>query len=186
MINLADEQFNVNEGGDFKIFNGGKAGLVTGCTGRLTKKTAADPDNAPDYKLFITDKDGGEVNYGMFKNIKDTQLNFKGKELRHLASRFDYNCVMQGASYGELLDKNAVLLKDAIEGKVFDVVASYGTEGYPKKYIQLNSLFDIKSEGDTYINPKYIMVRPEADDVARNANGDAKVASGGEKDDLPW
>ena len=69
MFNLNDANF----GGGVTVFNNGNTGKVENVKMSVTKKSATDPDNSPDYKLIFTDVTGGQVNVGFYYH-KDNEM----------------------------------------------------------------------------------------------------------------
>lgn len=142
-INLNDSKFQ-----ESKIFNNGKAGLVTDVTLSVAKKTAEDHEMAPDYKLIVTDSDGSEINAGFYyfkprdgatqTEVESSQGYEVGRYV-HLARAVmgeDY-VLPEVNSVEEALDVVMKLVMDNAGSKKFNVYTNYGTVGYPKQYLQV-------------------------------------------------
>lgn len=159
-INLNDSQYDLKT---VKIFNGGVAGVVNGCKIRVERKKSSDAENAPKYKVLLTDSTGGEINKGYFvmkDEASDGQKTFFVKEMKHYANLFDVKMPATISSYEALLDVVMKGVNDNSDGKLINTVVSYGTKSNPKKYLEIGSGFDIVGQGETpYLNPKYQMTR---------------------------
>lgn len=184
MINLNDEKY-ADKG--VKIFNGGKAGAANGCTMTVVRKADTDPDNAPLYKIILTDVSGAEINKGYvfanFDNSSEKQLDFLVRECKHLINLVGGKQLDQVESYRALVDYAMKTVRENAVGKKFNVAVSYGTTDYPKRFLEISSaLAIVKDTEAAYINPKYIMVRPEPTEQAQQTGG---TAAGGE-DNSGW
>jgi hypothetical protein len=168
MINLNDERFEERE---FKIFNGGEAGVVKGCSVRVEKKTANDTENAPDYKLFVTDETGAEFNKGYFKgnldDMSEGQEQFFVKEMKHLAKVFRVQDQLptQVASYEELIDTTMKLCNKNQANVKVNVAVCYGTVDYPRRFLELDGFWGIQNveDGVPRLSRKALTERPEPD-----------------------
>lgn len=163
MINLSSDNFKERERA--AIFNNGKAGKVEGVTLELEKKTAADADNLPDYKLFVVDENGAKVNEGFYyQDESDTKKNdilvsrvlhiaravLTEEEQKDLAQEFD--------SYKKAVDFMFKLIKKNMDDRKFNVFVTYGNQGYPSQYLGLR-YFDFiepadRDESETKLFPK--------------------------------
>lgn len=152
-INLNDKQFETTA---IKVFNGGKAGLVKNVAVSVTKKTPAEADNAPDYKLILTDEEGAELNEGFYyftprqgastEEVK-TSEGYELTRLVHLAR------AVMGAdaqlpevnTVREALDSIMKLVSNNAGGKTFNVFVNYGTTVRPSQYLRLRRFNFIES-----------------------------------------
>ena len=145
MINLNDAKF---ENKQFVIFNDGKAGVATNCTVRFEKKTRDDADGAPEYKLFVTDENGGEINiafFGNFDNMSEKGLDYFVRNMKHLATVFKVDLPAQVASYKELLDTTIKLCKEASEGIKVNIAVAYGKGDNKKKYLEPEGFWSLQN-----------------------------------------
>ena len=147
MINLNGENFKEKEYAT--IFNGGKAGKVNNVTIAVTKKTAADADNLPDYKLVVTDENGGEVNDG-FYYAEETKQQLSINRVLHIARAVlgaDYE-FPEYADYKAVIDGLFKLINKNADEKKFNIYVTYGNVGYPSKYLRVR-YFDFLEAADT-------------------------------------
>ena len=149
MIDLNGDNFKAKEFS--AIFNGGKAGRVANVTISVSKKTAADADNLPNYKLIITDSEKAEINEGFY--YVDEKDERKGELM---ANRLlSIARVVLGAdtvfpkyeSYKDVMDGIFKMIKKGADDKNFSVFVTYGNLGYPSKYLKLR-YFDFIEAGD--------------------------------------
>jgi len=143
---------NVKEGNGVLIFNDGVAGRVENVTVSIAKKGVDYQDegkNKPDYQITYTDSKGASTNdgvyylnekthnaqYGPFEKAVEKQWN----KFASIIVAADGDPTVQAASPQEMVDKMAMLLKNAVLGKSFNVFANYGTKSNPKKYLQVRS-----------------------------------------------
>ena len=146
MINLNDDSFDGSK--TVSIFNNGNAGVVENVTISVNKKTAEDKENAPDYKLIFTDKEGATTNTAFWYIDKATeyatveaQIKKQGKVLRHVAKTIygsDYN-FPEYPNAAAMLDGIMKLIKEGVSGNTYRVFANYGSTMSIKAYIQVRS-----------------------------------------------
>jgi len=143
MINLNGKEFEGNT-----IFNGGNAGLVRNVKISVEKKQAGSPDTYPEYKLIATSDAGGSVNQGFyyFKPNPSSPDEYNQKRERQELSRVLHIAkAVLGADYvfpevkttKEAVDVLFGLIKDNVEGKVFNVYVTYGTKNRPGRFLGL-------------------------------------------------
>lgn len=193
MLNLNDSQYEVKS---TKFFNNGVAGIVNNCKIRVERKKATDPENAPKYKVILTDENGGEVNrayFGIKPDSSDGLKTFFVKEMKHLANIFGATLPEQIESYDALL---SFVMKAGYEteGKLsVNAVVDYGTTKYPSKWLGLSSGFSIVLATEVpYVKPDMLMTRPEptqqeADAINEKLQKAANDDWGAEKTDgLPF
>lgn len=175
-INLNDAQYELKS---VKVFNDGVAGVAKNCKIRVERRKAEDADNAPKYKVILTDEAGGEVNKGYFGNFDKSSpkaLEFFVKEMKHLANLFEVKLPDAVDSYDTLLNETMKGCHSAMQGKLVNVAVSYGTAKYPNKYLQVASAFSITATSETpYLGADALMVRPAASPAP---TGGAQAAGG--------
>lgn len=139
MINLNSDNFKEREYA--AIFNGGAAGRVEDVTIEVTKKSPVDPDNQPDYKVFVVDQNGAKVNEGFY--YADENDSKKGdllvSRIVHIARAVlgkDYEFPTY-TSYKEAADGLFKLIAKNAGEQTFSVFVTYGNVGYPSKYLKL-------------------------------------------------
>jgi len=168
MINLNDEKFEQKE---IKIFNGGEAGVVKNCNVRVEKKSADDAENAPDYKLFVIDETGAELNKGYFKgnlnDMSDKQEQFFVREMKHLSKvfRVDDKMPAQVASYEELMDVTMKLCNKNQDNVKINVAVCYGNVDYPRRFLEIDGFWGIQNveDGIPRLGKKALTERPDPD-----------------------
>ena len=146
MINLNGENFKEKEFAT--IFNNGKAGKVNNVTISVTKKTAADADNLPDFKLIATDVNGGEVNDG-FYYAEEAKQQLSINRVLHIARAVlgaDY-VFPEFADYKAVIDGLFKLIKKNAEDKKFNIYVTYGNVGYPSKYLKIRYFDFLEAAG---------------------------------------
>jgi hypothetical protein len=120
---------------EFKVFNNGNAGVVTGCTIRVEKKK--DNSNQPDYKVFVSDGTG-EVNEGFY--YSDDVEKFKKYQAQRLINLAKG---VLGADYKfpayktpqEALDGTMMEINKSGVGS-FRAVVAYGTAAKPEAWLR--------------------------------------------------
>ena len=130
---------------------------------RVERKKPADAENAPAYKIILTDTDGAEINKGYFNNFEKSSpaaLQFLVKEMKHLASLFDFTLPETVESHKVLLDATMKLVNDNCSGKTVNVFVAYGTKERPRQFLELASAFAmVKNTEKPYVSPKAQMER---------------------------
>jgi len=148
MINLNEisQQNNNNDEDRKPIFNEGIAGRVKDVRVRVAKRTAEEKENAPPYKIFYVDNNGGEVNDGIYYPDDSGKGNPKFALSRLVNLLHAINPSLIGKELPEFEDyKPAVdfLMKQIAEasktGKV-NVFVNYGTKGYPSQYLNVRKI----------------------------------------------
>jgi hypothetical protein len=148
--NLDDEDFNKESsgGGDFKIFNNGKAG-ESEATISLVKKEASDSSGGPDYKIVYTDAEGASINEAYWCDEPDIDWKIKKRRdgirnMRHLIKTVLGPTALAQLPKTVATNKEAVevhinLMKaQGMEGKKVVVFANYGPTGAKRagKYLE--------------------------------------------------
>lgn len=181
-FNLNDSSFD----GSVAIFNNGIAGKVNNVKVVVTKKTAVDADNAPDYKVVFSDPIG-DVNVGFYyptpnpqndeKRNKDLEGWTIGRILSIAKSLLPKDFVFQEfneqSKAKEVIDYLFSLIRQNSESKTVNVFVTYGTTQKPSKYLGLR-YFDFVESSDTTVSrlakkPADMMERIEADAPATNS-----------------
>lgn len=151
MINLNDTQFEGT-----RVFNDGKAGLVTDVTIEVEKKQPSDLETSPDYRLIVEDQHGGRINRGFwyFKPLADADAKKNGERQTQEISRLVHLArAVMGADY-ELPAVNSVkeaydvvftMVRDNAGSKKFNVFTTYGSVNKPSKYLELRYFDFIES-----------------------------------------
>lgn len=163
MINLKDDKYQDKS---VKIFNGGRAGIVKGCTTRIERKTKEDADNAPLYKLYIVDSAGGEMNKGYFlpkEDASDKAKDFFVREMNHLVKVFRATVKDEYDSYKDLLDTVMKACKDKQSNIMVNAAVCYGSQDYPRRYLELDGFWGLMNEEDGVprLSPNALLERPE-------------------------
>ncbi len=191
-INLNDSSFDSS---NVSIFNNGAAGIVDNVTLSISKKGKDDKDNAPDYKVIFTDKNGASTNRAFWFVTEDTQYATKaeqtqkqGKVLKHLTHAV-YGSDYEFPSYenaktmlsGIMKLLNEALSRDQAEFRVF---ANYGTVNSIKQYIQVRTwvpfIEEMKvPEEESRLKPGNLDAMDKlVEDAAVASNGQASVTAG--------
>lgn len=154
---------NVKEGSGVAIFNEGNAGRVENVSIAVTKKGVDYNDengkNNPDYKVVYTDPTGASTSegfyylneatfnaqFGTFEKAVEKQWN----KFATIVTAAGGDPTIQAANPVEILDKMAMLTRNAVPGKSFNVFTNYGTTQNPKKYLQIRSWTPFIESADT-------------------------------------
>lgn len=130
------------------IFNGGNAGKAENVEISVEKRAAGEPENRPDYKVFITDESGAKINEGFYYPKANPQ---KSQEDNDKASNREVSRVVAiaraivGANYEfpsvssgkEAFDVLFGIIGEHGAGKKVNTFVTYGNTGYPKKFLEL-------------------------------------------------
>lgn len=168
------------------IFNGGMAGVVKGCAARVEKKTDKDPDNFPKYRIVYIDEKGGEINKGYFDNYdeaSDKAKKYFVKEMRHLLDQSGTKLATKANSYSELLDAAMKELYKAMPKNKYNLAVSFGTESYPKSFLEINGywgILNVDSDRLPNVSKDALRERPAPDNDLINSGDKEEV------DDLPF
>lgn len=188
MINLNSEEFNAPVKESKQPFNGGKAGVVTGCVCEVIKRGSDEGTNKPLWKLEIVE-DGKDV-YPVNKGYFETNLfgadndgvlkNFKSEahqtmfinELSHLykvAMGTELKTVKSDfKDYNDMLTWVMSTVQPVFKTIKVDVVVDYGNPGYVKTFLQLNGYprfikNNTDSETTLSLKTNAVVIRPEPD-----------------------
>lgn len=153
---------DVKEGNGVQIFNDGVAGRVEGVTVSINKKGVDYQDegkNKPDYQIVYTDSKGASTNDGVYilnEKTHNAQFSTFEKAVEKQWNKFAAVIVaaggdptIQASTPQEMADKMAMILKNAVVGKTFNVFTNYGTKQSPKKYLQVRSWTPFIESADT-------------------------------------
>jgi hypothetical protein len=146
--------FNLNDnsliGGGSQVFNGGIAGKTDNVKVSVTKRASTDPDNQPDYKVFFTDTEGGQINQGFYYH-KDNSLYDETKNKAnegYLVGRvlsiakalvpedFVFPNV-DGKTSSQILDILFKIIRDNEESTTVSIFTNYGTKTKPSSYMNV-------------------------------------------------
>ena len=136
MINLNGSEFNSPV---VAIFNNGVAGRVDNVSISVEKKKADDADNAPAYKVIFSDSIGS-INMGIYyptEQSTESQNKMLAQKCADMVKAVmgDDFVFPEFSSYTELVDGcMRIIAQNSSEAKV-NIIATYGTVDYPKKYL---------------------------------------------------
>jgi len=157
--------FNLNDasfGGGATVFNNGNTGKVENVRMSVLKKSSTDPDNAPDYKLIMTDVTGGQVNQGFYyhknnemydeKRNKDLETWLVSRVLSAtkavLPAEFEFPNFDTSKDALDFLFKT---IKENCDDKMVNAYVTYGTTNKPSQYLGLR-YFNFVESVDTPAN----------------------------------
>jgi len=144
MLDLNSKEFKTGSA----IFNNGAAGKVDNNTIEVARKKAEEPDTYPDFKLIVTDEAGNNLNQGFYYPKDSTQKSEADNKKRatievsrvlHVAhavvgTDYEFPAVKTAKEAIDMLFK---LISKNAGDKKFNVFATYGTKGYPSKFLGL-------------------------------------------------
>lgn len=201
MINLNEDQFD--GGGNVKIFNGGKAGVVENTTMSVSRKKPEDKEGSPEFKLNFTDTTGATCSTSFWSVEKETayksidqQIQAQGKVLKHvLHAIYGKSFEIPGFPTAKaMLEGCMKLINEGLKSNPtlqFRIFANYGTPDYSKSFIQPRSWVPFVEPMTVAIaDTKLVqgdldgMVRLTKDELAP-ASADSLI-SGGTSDDDDW
>jgi hypothetical protein len=180
--------FNLNDasfGGGATVFNNGNTGKVENVRMSVTKKGAADADNAPDYKLILTDVGGGQVNQGFYyhknndmydeKRNKDLETWLVSRVLSAakavVANDFSFPEV---STSKEALDSLFKIINDNCDDKLVSAYVTYGTTSKPSQYLGLR-YFNFVESVDVSANMSRL--KPSNSDQMVKVTADAPMSN---------
>jgi hypothetical protein len=177
MFNLNDASF----GGGATVFNNGNTGKVENVKMSVTKKTAADPDNSPDFKLIFTDTTGGQINTGFYYH-KDNEMadEKRNRDMEtwlvsrvHSAAKAvvpaDFEYPMYETSK-EALNSLFKIINDNAANTLVNVYVTYGTTAKPSQYLSTR-YFNFVENASTPAN--MTRLKPSANDMMEKLVADA-------------
>ena len=143
MIDLNNSEYEVLEG---KVaFNGGQAGVIGNTKASVVKKTAEDHENAPDYKIVFTDKEGGEVNKAIYYPDSDNPKATKamGMIVKHIfhVCKGNKDDLPLFKDYKDMVDSAMILLKGTAPKFKANVSTNYGSgkPEYQKAFMEVRN-----------------------------------------------
>ena len=177
MFNLNDASF----GGGATVFNNGNTGKVENVKMSVTKKTAADPDNSPDFKLIFTDTTGGQINTGFYYH-KDNEMadEKRNRDMETwLVSRVlsaakavvpaDFT-FPEVTTSKEALNSLFKIINDNAASTLVNVYVTYGTTAKPSQYLSTR-YFNFVENASTPAN--MTRLKPSANDMMEKLVADA-------------
>ena len=177
MFNLNDASF----GGGATVFNNGNTGKVENVKMSVTKKTAADPDNSPDFKLIFTDTTGGQINTGFYYH-KDNEMadEKRNRDMEtwlvsrvHSAAKAvvpaDFEYPMYETSK-EALNSLFKIINDNAASTLVNVYVTYGTTAKPSQYLSTR-YFNFVENASTPAS--MTRLKPSANDMMEKLVADA-------------
>jgi hypothetical protein len=140
MLDINTEEYTT---GESVIFNEGEAGVVGDVKISVAKKTSDDKENFPDYRIVFADKNGGELNRGIYYPDASNQKSMLNavKLVKHITHVCNGNKDKLPLFKDEkdMIDQTMKLLRE--EGGKFkaNVVANYGSGGdaYHKSFMEV-------------------------------------------------
>lgn len=180
MIDLNGSEFNKPA---LAIFNNGVAGRVDNVAISVERVHKLDiADKNPDYQVIFTDKTGS-INLGIYypgddsTDSKNKILAQKCTDLVRAVAGDDYVFPTYN-SYKEMVDSCMKILADNCKGKLVNVIATYGTVGFPKRYLGIYKNFNFVEAAGT--NPTRLKIsknpnKPEYDDLFERIVEDAPI-----------
>lgn len=175
-------KFNLNERGNdnrVAIFNNGIAGKVENVKIEVSKKSTADADNVPDYKLTVTDATGSQVNQGFYYHKDNTMYSSEKNEANagYLVDRvlsIARAVVPEDFVFPEVTDANNALdvlfnIVRQYSDQPVNVYTNYGTKEKPSKYLSLR-FFDFIEKAN---NTEYSRLKARGNDQLERLIEDA-------------
>jgi len=165
------------------IFNNGVAGRVNNVAISVEKLEKVDMmDKNPDYRVIFTD-DIGSINMGIYypnEGSTDSQNKILAQKCADLVKAVmgDTFVFPTFNSYKELVDNCMKTIHENCQGKLVNVMATYGTVGFPKKFLGIYKNFNFVEMAGS--NPTKLKVaknpaRSEYDDLFERIAEDAPV-----------
>lgn len=180
---MAGLNLNENIGGNgIVIFNDGDAGRVDGVKLTIEKKDSSDTSNKPDYKILLTDKNGGTVNQGFYyasDDDDDSRFNTTlGRMLSVAKAVIPGDFVFKdvtGLSRKEIVDYIFGVAKQFEDNTPVNVFVNYGTITKPNPYLSLR-FFNFIERPDAVKSGlgkrnTDLLIRPEQDKPADTTGG---------------
>ena len=177
MFNLNDASF----GGGATVFNNGNTGKVENVKMSVTRKTATDPDNSPDFKLIFTDTTGGQINTGFYYH-KDNEMadEKRNRDMETwLVSRVlsaakavvpaDFT-FPEVTTSKEALNSLFKIINDHAANTLVNVYVTYGTTAKPSQYLSTR-YFNFVENANTPAS--MTRLKPSANDMMEKLVADA-------------
>jgi len=183
MIDLNGSEFNSTP---VAIFNNGVAGRVNNVAVSVEKINKIDVmDKNPDYRVIFTD-DIGSINMGIYypnETSTDSQNKILATKCADLVKAVSPEFKFPAFnSYKELVDGCMKVLSENANGKLVNVIATYGTVGQPKKFLGIYKNFNfVEAAGSvpTRLKVSRNPAKPEYDDLFDRIVEDAPAVQEG-------
>lgn len=183
MIDLNGSEFNRPV---LAIFNNGVAGRVDNVAISVEKVSKIDMmDKNPDYQVIFTDQHGS-INLGIYYPGEESTES-KNKVLAQKCSDIvkavagDNYVFPSFNSYKDMVDACMRIVSDNSKGKLVNIIATYGTVGYPKKFLGVYKNFNFIEAAGTAPTKLRISKnpnKPEYDDLFDRIVEDAPMELG--------
>lgn len=172
---------DLNSLGNSVVFNNGAAGRVDNLKLRVEKKEASDTSNQPDFKVFVTQENGAEINQGFYypdDNTDQDRLNQLMSRITSIAKAVTPDDFMfesvEGKSPRQIVDYVFDVIAKNSGNALVNVFTTYGTVNNPKKYLQFR-YFNFIERADTTPSTLFArgndqMTRVEADNNPNQGN----------------
>jgi hypothetical protein len=182
MIDLNGSEFNRPT---VSIFNNGVAGRVNNVTMSVERVHKLDmADKNPDYQVIFTDEIGS-INLGIYypgEESTDSKNKILAQKCTDLVKAVagDNYIFPSYNSYKEMVDSCMKIISENSKGKLVNVMATYGTVGFPKKFLGIYKNFNfVEAAGST---PTKLKVsknpnKAEYDDLFERIVEDAPLGS---------
>lgn len=178
---------DLNSLGNSVVFNNGVAGKVDNLKLRVEKKDLADTSNQPDFKVFVTQQNGAEINQGFYypdDNIDQDRFNQLVSRVASIAKAlvpedFQFESV-EDKSPRQIVDYIFDVINKYADNTLVNVFTTYGTVNNPKKYLQFRYFNFIEKAGTEpttlFARNNDQMVRVEASTTSDNSAFGTSVA----------
>ena len=177
MFNLNDASF----GGGATVFNNGNTGKVENVKMSVTRKTATDPDNSPDFKLIFTDTTGGQINTGFYyhkdnemadeKRNRDMETWLVSRVLSAAKAVVPADFVFPEVTTSkEALNSLFKIINDHAANTLVNVYVTYGTTAKPSQYLSTR-YFNFVENANTPAS--MTRLKPSANDMMEKLVADA-------------
>src|SRR4030042_2672934 len=175
MFDLNEKKF-----GGTVIFNNGQSGVAKNVEISVEKRTADEPETYPNYRLVVSDG-ASKINQGFYypkSNASKSQEQNDQGEVREVGRVMSIARATMGPDYTfpnvssskEAFDVLFNLVRENCGGKLYNVFTTFGTTGYPSKYLGLRYF--------NFIEPANVPVsrlKPAASDLMERLEQDAPV-----------
>lgn len=133
------------------IFNNGNAGKVENVVVKVTKKTAEDSENSPDYKINYTDETG-TINDGIYyPSDDDRNPGFRITRLLNVLNSLDPSAkdkpLPKVENYSKAVDAIMKMINVASKSGKVNVFANYGTNSKPSDYLRVRTINFVEPVG---------------------------------------
>lgn len=195
MFNLNDKKFKGSV-----IFNNGLGGLVKNVKISVQKRDIASPQTHPDYQLVVEDSNGGKLTHGFFvprQREGEDPSAFQVRATREVGRIVHIARAVMGNNYDFPNASTAQEAFDTLFGLVakncgsgeYNVYVNYGTQGYPKRFLELRYFnFIENSEGGSTLRPRQddLLERPQADEPSTDSSDDDDILVSDPTAEVDW